>query len=159
MHRAQSRPPLYSQSTYSRQETGCRPQRSNCCVHTPGAPCQALPVALGAGWRESKDCSKGHRSPSQEPRTGPTGCPDLPEATHLPDGEGGVFSSSIRPSSPALPRLGGIVLLLRTVARRPPTCWDPTRLCRFRRFTGNTGMRTRQSSNNCNHGIRQQAQP
>ena len=29
-------------------------------------------------------------------------------------------------------------MLRRTGAGRPPACWGPTRLCRFRRFTGNT---------------------
>lgn len=62
----------------------------------------------------------------------------LSRESGLPEGMGGTLSSSMRPSSPAWPKLGGIVLLRRTGAGRPPGCWGPTRLCRFRRFTGNT---------------------
>lgn len=52
-----------------------------------------------------------------------------------------------RPSMPALPRLGGIVLLLLTGAlstgpARPPMYWGPATLCLFLRFTGYTATHT-----------------
>lgn len=136
-NRAQALLPPPSLSTYSRQETGYRPGNPvvvSTTRRTIPAPRVALEERQGSGQRSQ----------------GPLATPISHETEMYLMGEGGDFSSSIRPSSPALPRLGGIVLLRRTGAGRPPACWGPTRLCGCAASPGNTMAERRGRQHHCN---------